>query len=89
MAGSSIGDILTEFAVEKVEPRVKESVDEEYHKWIRPVLCNACRAVAVSVAWMLAQTVVAFYCALRGAELVVRNVVALTTYSFQAIPCSS
>lgn len=82
--GASLGDIAVDFVRDQLEPRIKSNVPTEYHQWVQPTLVYTSRCIAISLAWVFARVVVGFYCASRGADLLVRNV---RSHPLQYVPC--
>jgi hypothetical protein len=72
--GASLGDIAVDFVRDYAEPRIKRNVSPEFHQWVHPTLVYVVRLIAISLAWVFARIIVGFYCASKGAELLVRNV---------------
>lgn len=45
----------------------------DLHKWIPSIITYVCKAIAISVAYMIQRVVSAFYSAIRGGLLITRN----------------
>lgn len=67
--GASLSHTLEKPATRYLKPILKASLDQQYHKWIKPVIGYACKTVAMSLAFWLQSIISAVHSAVNGGQL--------------------
>mmetsp|Transcript_15240 Transcript_15240/g.50048 ORF Transcript_15240/g.50048 Transcript_15240/m.50048 type:complete len:313 (+) Transcript_15240:51-989(+) len=71
--GATLGDLLKQEALARLEAPLTNAVEKEYQKWVAPGIAAACKLVGILIAWMIQRTISAFHTAVRGAKMLVRG----------------
>jgi hypothetical protein len=75
--GASVGDFLEKPAQKYLLPRLKERLDEKYHRWLPTIIEYICRAIGISIAFRLYRILATVSTSIRGGEMILRSINAL------------
>lgn len=70
--GASLGDGINSLA-ERMVPSLQASVDPEYRKWVPQVLSYVCKALGVTLAWLVQRVIFGFTTAMKGGQMLCRS----------------
>jgi len=71
--GASLGEFIEKPAQKYLLPRLRESLDARYHKWLPSVIGYVSRMIGVSVAFRLNRVLATISTAVRGGDMLLSN----------------
>jgi hypothetical protein len=75
--GAALGDFLDKPVQKYLLPRLKQSLDPKYHKWLPSVLGYICKMIGISLAFRLNRILATISTSIRGGDLLLANFSAL------------
>lgn len=71
--GTSIADTMQKPALKYLSVPLQKLLTADYERWAEPIIVYMVKCMAISVAWTLQRMLSAFHSAIRGGQMVTRN----------------